>query len=66
MFTIIYFIGCVLSFILCLIYLRHTSKNDTANLLVKIYFYSFGVLWFTVCSWLGVFIIIVNMKYDKI
>ena len=62
-----YFIGCIISFVLCLIYLNHTNKEDNSHILIKIYFYSFGILCFTICSWLGVVIILgnlLNMKYD--
>jgi len=59
-----YFIGCIISFVLCLIYLKHTNKEDHSHILIKIYFYSFGILWFTICSWLGVIIILLNIKYD--
>jgi len=59
-----YFIGCIISFILCICYLYQTNKEDHSHILIKIWFYSFGILWFTICSWLGVIIILLNIKDD--
>lgn len=58
------FIGCILSLILTIFYLIETYKYDDQPLWGKIIFYPIGIFIFCGLSWLGVIIILGNMKYD--
>lgn len=58
------FIGCILSLILTIVYLIETYKYDDQPLWGKIIFYPIGTFIFCGLSWLGVIIILGNMKYD--
>ena len=59
-----YFIGCIISFVLTISYLIKTYKYDDQPLWSKIIFYPIGTFIFCGLSWLGVIIILLNMKYD--
>lgn len=57
-------IGCILSLVLTILYLIETYKYDDQPLWGKMIFYPIGTLVFCGLSWLGVIIILGNMKYD--
>lgn len=57
-------IGCILSLVLTILHLIETYKYDDQPLLCKMIFYPIGTLIFCGLSWLGVIIILLNIKYD--
>jgi len=60
----ILFIGCILSLVLTIFHLIETYQHDDQPLWGKIIFYPIGTLVFCGLSWLGVIIILLNIKYD--
>jgi hypothetical protein len=57
-------IGCILSLVLTILHLIETYQYDDQPLWGKIIFYPTGTLVFCGLSWLGVIIILLNIKYD--
>ena len=57
-------IGCILSLVLTIFHLIETYQYDDQPLWGKIIFYPIGTLIFCGLSWLGVIIILLNIKYD--
>ena len=60
----ILFIGCILSLVLTIFYLLETYKYDDQPIWGKIICYPIGTFVFCGLSWLGVIIILLNIKYD--
>ncbi len=60
----ILFIGCIISLVLTIFHLIETYQYDDQPLWGKIIFYPIGTLVFCGLSWLGVIIILLNIKYD--
>jgi hypothetical protein len=60
-----YFIGCIISFIMCIYHIIETDKYYKESIYEKNIFYPIGLVMFFGFSWFGVLIILLNMKYDK-